>query len=187
MGDRLISVFLIALSLALDAFAVSVSCGVSIVDFSWRQALKLGVWFGTFQFAMPLIGWFLGSSVSTYIKSFDYLLAFGLLTLIGGRMIWEAVKANEGGKAVTELTAKRLTVLAIATSIDALAVGVPMAFMEVNIFSSAAVIGAVAFVLSFLGGLLGRQLGTMFQRRAAIMGGLVLIGIGVKMLMEHVA
>jgi len=179
------AVFLIALSLALDAFAVSVSCGVSVQGFSWRQAVKLGCWFGTFQFAMPLIGWFFGNSISACIQSLDYLLAFGLLTLIGGRMIRDAAKDSEGAQAVTELSIRRLTMLAVATSIDALAVGVPMAFMEVDILLSAAVIGAVAFVLSVLGGLLGRRLGNLFRRRAAIAGGIVLIGIGIKILAEH--
>lgn len=181
----LISVFLIALSLAADAFAVSVSTGVSINGFTWRQALKLGCWFGAFQFIMPLIGWFLGSSVSTYIEAFDNMIAFVLLALIGGRMIWEAWRGGEDNEAVTELTIRRLAMLAIATSIDALAVGVPMAFMEVNIFLSATVIGAVAFTLSIIGGMLGRRLGSLFQRQAAVLGGLVLIGIGIKMLLEN--
>ncbi len=179
------AVFLIALSLALDAFAVSVSCGISVPGFSWRQGFKLGCWFGGFQFAMPLIGWFFGSSVSAYIESLDYLLAFILLSLIGGHMIREALTGGESKQTVTELTVKRLTMLAVATSIDALAVGVPLAFMEVNILLSAAVIGVVAFILSVLGGLLGKRLGILFRRRAAIVGGLVLIGIGVKMLAEH--
>lgn len=179
------SVILIAFSLALDAFAVSVSCGISVRGFSWRQALELGCWFGAFQFIMPLIGWFLGSRVSVYIKAFDYLVAFILLALIGGRMIVEAAKGEEEDSAVTSLTVGRLAALAVATSIDALAVGVPMAFMEVNILSSAAVIGLVAFTLSVVGGILGRQLGGLFRRRAEIAGGLVLIGIGVKMVIEH--
>lgn len=180
----MLSVVLIAFSLALDAFAVSVSCGISVRGFSWRQALELGCWFGSFQFIMPLIGWFLGSRVSVYIKAFDYLVAFVLLALIGGRMILEAVKGEENA-AVTSLSVGRLAALAVATSIDALAVGVPMAFMEVNILSAAAVIGLVAFALSVVGGLLGRRLGVLFRRRATIAGGLVLIGIGVKMLVQH--
>lgn len=181
------SVFLIAVSLALDAFAVSVSSGVSVRGFSWRHAVRMGCWFGSFQFAMPLIGWFLGNSISAYIGKIDYLIAFVLLTVIGVRMILEAVKGDTDHEAITELTAKRLTVLAVATSIDALAVGVPMAFMQVDILMSAVVIGAVAFILSVLGGLLGRRLGMLFQRRAGVLGGLVLIGIGVKMLAAHFA
>lgn len=183
----LIEIFLIAVSLALDAFAVSVSSGISIPGFGGRQAVKMGVWFGGFQFAMPLIGWFLGSSVSQYIEAVDHWVAFGLLALIGGRMVWGALKAGAGEKeeAPPDLSARRLCLLAIATSIDALAVGVSMAFMKVDILVSALVIGVVAFGLSVVGGLVGKRLGALFQRRAELVGGLVLVGIGIKILAEH--
>ena len=183
----LIEIFLIAVSLALDAFAVSVSSGISIPGFGGRQAVKMGVWFGGFQFAMPLIGWFLGSSVSQYIEAVDHWVAFGLLALIGGRMVWGALKAGAGeeDEAPPDLSARRLCLLAIATSIDALAVGVSMAFMKVDILVSALVIGVVAFGLSVVGGLVGKRLGALFQRRAELVGGLVLVGIGIKILAEH--
>lgn len=183
----LIEIFLIAVSLALDAFAVSVSSGISIPGFGGRQAVKMGVWFGGFQFAMPLIGWFLGSSVSQYIEAVDHWVAFGLLALIGGRMVWGALKAGAGEEeeAPPDLSARRLCLLAIATSIDALAVGVSMAFMKVDILVSALVIGVVAFGLSVVGGLVGKRLGALFQRRAELVGGLVLVGIGIKILAEH--
>lgn len=183
----MISIFLIAVSLALDAFAVSVSSGISTPHFGWRQAVKMGCWFGAFQFMMPLLGWFLGSSVSQYIQAVDHWVAFGLLALIGGKMAAEALEAG-GGKetqAPACLSARRLCLLAIATSIDALAVGVSMAFMNVDILFSAGVTGAVAFLLSVAGGMGGRRLGRLFQRRAALAGGAVLIGIGVKILLEH--
>ena len=180
----LIEIFLIAVSLALDAFAVSVSSGISIPGFGGRQAVKMGVWFGGFQFAMPLIGWFLGSSVSQYIEAVDHWVAFGLLALIGGRMVWGALKAGAGEEeeAPPDLSARRLCLLAIATSIDALAVGVSMAFMKVDILVSALVIGVVAFGLSVVGGLVGKRLGALFQRRADLVGGLVLVGIGLLIL-----
>ncbi len=181
----MISVLLIALSLAMDAFAVSVSSGISVPGFGWKHAFKMGMWFGSFQFLMPLAGWLLGRGVSSYIEAVDHWIAFALLALIGGRMILEAVKGDAEGRAVTELTVRRLSLLAVATSIDALAVGVSMAFMDVNIFLSAAIIGVVAFVLSVLGGRLGRYLGDLFQKRATIAGGLVLMGIGIKILAEH--
>lgn len=181
----MIEIFLIAVSLALDAFAVSVSTGISTPGFSWRQGAKMGLWFGGFQFAMPLIGWFLGSSVARYIEAFDHWIAFGLLVLIGGHMVWDALKGGEGESAPADLSAGRLCVLAVATSIDALAVGVSMAFMEVNILVSALIIGVVAFVLSLAGGLLGKKLGTLFQKGAQVAGGCVLIGIGIKILWEH--
>ena len=182
----MLQIFLIALSLAMDAFAVSVSTGISIPGFGPRQAARIGLWCGVFQFAMPLVGWFLGTSVKTYIEAVDHWIAFGLLALIGGNMIWEAVKGGEE-EALTELSVRRLFLLALATSIDALAVGITLAFEQVNILFSAGVIGVVAFALAMLGGLLGHRLGQLFQRRATILGGVVLIGIGLKILFEHLS
>ena len=182
----MLEIFLIAVSLALDAFAVSVSSGIAIPGFGWKQAVKMGLWFGTFQFAMPLAGWLLGSSVSGYIEAVDHWVAFGLLALIGGRMAWGAVRGGgDEEEAPADLSAKRLCLLAVATSIDALAVGVSMAFMRVDVLFSAIIIGIVAFVLSVVGGLAGRRLGSLFQQRAELVGGLVLIGIGIKILVEH--
>ncbi len=180
----MISVFLIAVSLALDAFAVSVSSGISVPGFRPKDAVKMALWFGGFQFAMPLLGWFLGTSVSGYIESVDHFVAFGLLALIGSRMIYGSFH-EDAEAAAPDLSPKRLCLLAIATSIDALAVGVSMAFMEVNIFLSATVIGLVAFFLSVVGGMVGSRLGGLFQKRAELVGGVVLIGIGAKILIEH--
>ena len=135
---------------------------------------------------MPLAGWLLGSSVSGYIEAVDHWVAFGLLALIGGRMAWGAIRGGgDEEEAPADLSAKRLCLLAIATSIDALAVGVSMAFMKVDVLFSAIIIGIVAFVLSVVGGLAGRRLGSLFQQRAELVGGLVLIGIGIKILVEH--
>lgn len=182
-------ILLIAVSLALDAFAVSVSSGISVPGFGWKHAVKMGCYFGFFQFAMPLLGWLLGTGVSRYIEAVDHWIAFGLLALIGGKMVIEALKKGGGEEpcAPTELTARRLTVLAVATSIDALAVGVSMAFIDVNVIAAALVIGVVAFALSLVGGLVGKRLGGLFQKRAELVGGVVLIGIGVKILTEHLA
>lgn len=181
----MLQIFLIALSLAMDAFAVSVSTGIAVPGFGPRQAARIGAWCGFFQFAMPLLGWFLGSSVKTYIEFIDHWIAFGLLGLIGGSMIRQALSGGEE-EAVTDLSVRRLFLLALATSIDALAVGVTLAFDDsVNILLSAAVIGVVAFLMAMLGGLLGRKLGQLFQKRATLLGGAVLIGIGVKILVEH--
>lgn len=180
----MLQIFLIALSLAMDAFAVSVSTGIAVPGFGPRQAARIGAWCGFFQFAMPLAGWFLGSSVKTYIEAVDHWIAFGLLVLIGGSMIHEALSGGEG-EAVTDLSVRRLFLLALATSIDALAVGVSLAFTDAKILLSALIIGLVAFTLAMLGGLLGRRLGQLFQRRATFLGGLVLIAIGLKILLEH--
>lgn len=183
----MIQIFLIALSLAMDAFAVSVSTGIAVPGFGPRQAARIGAWCGAFQFAMPLIGWFLGFSVRSYIQAVDHWIAFGLLALIGGNMILEAIRGGEE-EGLTELSVKRLFLLALATSIDALAVGVTLAFeTDVNILLSATVIGLVAFALAMVGGLLGRRLGELFQRRATLLGGLVLVGIGLKILLEHLS
>lgn len=185
----MIEVFLIALSLALDAFAVAVSSGISVRGFGWRHAVKMGFYFGFFQLSMPVIGWLLGSGLSSYIVAIDHWVAFGLLAVIGGRMVWEAAHkdCSVPDSGPSELPARRLVVLAVATSIDALAVGVSMAFMDVNIIASAAVIGIVAFALSVMGGLLGKRLGCIFQKRAEIVGGLVLIVIGGRILFEHLS
>ena len=183
----MVEIFLIAVSLALDAFAVSVSSGISIPGFGVKQAARMGLWFGAFQFMMPVAGWLLGSSVSQYIETVDHWVAFGLLAVIGGRMAWGSLRGGEEDAAPADLSARRLCLLAIATSIDALAVGVSMAFMNVPVLASAVVIGVVAFVLSLVGGLVGKRLGGLFQRRAELVGGLVLIAIGVKILIEHLS
>jgi len=180
----LIELILIAFSLAMDAFAVSVSSGISTPGFGWRDGVKLGMFFGAFQFLMPLAGWRLGSTVSACIQAVDHWIAFGLLALIGGRMVWESRSEEAQASLPAGLTWRRLTLLALATSIDALAVGVSMAFLGTDILTAAGIIGAVAFALSAAGGILGRRLGGAVQRQAGLAGGLVLIGIGIKILLE---
>ena len=183
----MLQTLLIALSLDMDAFAVSVSTDIAVPGFGPRQAARIGAWCGVFKFVMPLAGWFLGSSIKTYIEFIDHWIAFGLLAFIGGSMIREALSGGEEA-AVTDLSHRRLFLLALATSIDALAVGVTLAFDEsVNILLSAAIIGVVAFALAMLGGLLGRRLGRLFQRRATLLGGVVLVFIGAKILFEHLS
>ncbi|MBQ3135526.1 MAG: manganese efflux pump [Oscillospiraceae bacterium] len=174
-----------AVSLALDAFAVATSTAIAHPAFRKRYAVKMGLWFGGFQFGMPLAGWLLATSLSRYIIALDHFVAFGLLAFIGGRMVWESFdKTCQVGSA--DLSARRLCVLAVATSIDAMAAGVSMAFMpDVNIWLACSVIGIVAFVLSYVGGVLGKGLGCLFQKRAELVGGLVLIAIGTKILIEH--
>lgn len=176
-----------AVSLALDAFAVATSTAIAHPAFRKRYAVRMGVWFGAFQFAMPLLGWLLATSLSRYIIALDHYVAFGLLAFIGGRMVWGSFdRTCEIDPAAADLSARRLCVLAIATSIDAMAAGVSMAFMpEVNIWLACCVIGIVAFALSYVGGVLGKHLGCLFQKRAELVGGLVLIAIGIKILIEH--
>lgn len=178
-----IYIFLIAVSLALDAFAVSVSSGLTVKGFNIKHALLMGAYFGGFQFIMPLIGWFLGSTIAGYVSAVSPYIAFALLAIIGGNMIRSSLK-GEDEEALHELTHSKLLMLAIATSIDALAVGVTFAFMDINIWYACTIIGVVAFALSIVGGMLGGKLGEKFSGRAGIFGGIVLIGIGLKILIE---
>ena len=186
----LIAIFLIAVSLALDAFAVSVSSGISVPGFGWRQAVKMGCWFGAFQFLMPLLGWALGSSVSRYIEAVDHWIAFALLALIGGKMVWESLRKGCGGEeeAPGDLSARRLCVLAVATSIDALAVGVSFAMVgTMNIYLSVLLIGAITAVISCAGLYIGNFFGSRYKKPSEITGGVILILIGIKILIEHLA
>lgn len=177
-------IFLIALSLAMDAFAVSISNGVSVRGFGKKDAARQGLYFGIFQFLMPLIGWFLGSRVKDYIAAVDHWIAFLLLAVIGANMIRESLKEDDAQEE-SKLTSKVLMLQAIATSIDALAVGISFALLHVYILTAGLIIGIVAFVLSFTGGILGKGLGNFLQAKAAFAGGAVLILIGLKILFEH--
>ena len=180
----LAELFLIAVGLSMDAFAVSLSTGIAVPGFGVRQAARIGLWCGFFQFSMPLAGWFLGSSVKSYIEFIDHWIAFGLLALIGASMIREAL-SGEGGEAVADLSVRRLFFLALATSIDALAVGVGFAFLNVNIAAAAGFIGAVTFTLSAAGVKAGAVFGARYKSRAEITGGVILILLGGKILLEH--
>lgn len=186
----LISILLIALSLAMDAFAVSISNGITVQDFKPVHGMKIGLYFGFFQFAMPLLGWLLGTGFSRAISSVDHWIAFLLLGAIGGKMVWDAFREDSCGQhpmrlAKDVLTARVLTVQAIATSIDALVIGVSFAMLQVNIWQASAIIGVVAFLLSFIGSLLGKKLGCLLRSKAELAGGIILIGIGLKILLEH--
>ncbi|MGI6201542.1 MAG: manganese efflux pump MntP family protein [Christensenellales bacterium] len=180
------SLMLLALSLSMDAFAVSISTGITLKQVRPWHAIKTGLFFGGFQALMPLIGYLAGNTVAAYIVNVDHWIAFILLGFIGVRMIIEAVKESEEcPKGADPTRTRNLLVLAVATSIDALAVGVSLALMQVDILFSAATIGVTTFALSALGVLLGRKLGCVFQKWAEIAGGVVLVGIGLKILVEH--
>ena len=180
------AVFLIAVSLAMDAFAVSVTNGIMIRDFRRRHAVKMGLYFGAFQFIMPIAGYVLGSGFQRFISAYDHWVAFILLAAIGTNMLIESFKKEDGesieATAAEMLKCSKLTLLAVATSIDALAVGISFG---TNIFINAAIIGAVAFVISYCGGMFGKKLGEVFKKSAERLGGVILIGIGVKILIEH--
>lgn len=182
----LFELFAIAISLAMDAFAVSVSNGMVIPDLRLKDALKFGTFFGFFQMLMPLIGWLVGRLFSEYIKTFDHWVAFVLLAYIGIKMIMDAKNCEEASGSTKF---KVLLILAIATSIDALAAGVTFASMPFIPFNSiwfcVAVIGVIAFSLSTFGVLIGKRAGCALGSRAQIIGGSLLVIMGLKILVEH--
>ena len=179
----LIELFLIALGLSMDAFAVSICKGLGTKNLSLRQALLAGLYFGGFQALMPLIGWLLGCRFEVLIRSVDHWIAFFLLLVIGGNMIKES--RGEAECLSDDFGFKTMLLLAIATSIDALAVGVTFAFLNVRIIPAAALIGVTTFALSAIGMRLGNVFGARYQARAELAGGIVLILMGVKILLEH--
>ena len=183
----LLTIVLIAISLSMDAFAVALSTGMCMKKVRTRDGVLIGLYFGGFQFAMPVIGWLLGKTVATAVQQVDHWIAFGLLAFIGGKMLYEAIKAkaNDEDCPVNPTGHRRLLLLAVATSIDALAVGVSFAFMQVDILPASAVIGVITFFLSAAGCPLGKRLGGLFRKYAEIAGGVVLIGIGFRILIEH--
>ena len=177
---------LLAVSLAADAFAVAISMGLSARRATFHDALRVGLFFGGFQALMPLLGYLAGSTVSAVIERYDHWIAFGLLAFIGGRMLWESTQGAEESQTNLD-SLKKLLLLSVATSIDALAVGVSLAVLRENIWVNVVWIGCVTFALSALGVLAGRRLGHSMQRIATVAGGIVLIAIGVKILIEHLA
>jgi len=182
----ILSFLLLGASLSMDALAIAVSTGICVPHLRKRDALKLALYFGGFQALMPAVGWVLGSTVSVFIAAFDHWIAFGLLAVIGVKMIIDAVKKKEDGYCPTDmLSHKVLFTMAIATSIDALAVGISLAIVNAPIAIGAAIIGLTTFAICFAGAIFGKKLGTAFEQKAAVIGGLVLIGIGIKILAEH--
>jgi putative Mn2+ efflux pump MntP len=208
----MLSIVLIGLSLSMDAFTVSVGAGVSIKNLKLFHAVRASLSFGLFQFFMPVAGWLLGETVSSYITAYDHWIAFGLLAFIGGKMIAEGIRAvprnraesgeSPGQAAHGQNTGKSiksagdirdpgtLLVLSLATSIDALAVGISLSILNHSIWISAALIGGITFLVCLLGFEIGRRLrqgiGLVLEKWAQFAGGLVLIGLGCKILAEHI-
>lgn len=185
-----IEIFGIAVTLALDAFAVSTATGMCKKKFKIPTALKMALCFGVFQFVMPLLGYFLGKTFADYINTVDHFIGFALLLFIGGKMIVDSIKdlrnKEEEACSMVAETMSVLLIQGVATSIDAFAAGVPFAFteMDMSVWIAAGIIGFVAFALSFTGAYLGKFLGSTFGKWASIFGGSILIGIGIKMLVE---
>ena len=181
-----LSVLLIGVGLSMDAAAVSIAKGMSLKDSSLKEyAFKLALFFGLFQAGMPAIGYFAGSHFASYVQAIDHWVAFVLLGFIGFNMIKESREDKEEEEAISSISYKDIIVLAIATSIDALAVGVSFAFLNVNIFFAISVIGITTFTLSLLAVFMGKKLGTLFQKYAETLGGCILIFLGIKILIEH--
>jgi len=181
-------IFILAIGLSMDAFAVAVCKGLSLCRFRMRDAVSVGIYFGVFQAGMPCIGYFLGSAFSDLILSFDHWIAFALLLLIGGNMIRESFRK----KSVTDqfdpsLRVGDMLMLAVATSIDALAVGVTLAFLQVNIGSAVLIIGVVTFIVSILGVKIGTLFGMKYKSGAELFGGVILILMGVSILLERLS
>ena len=179
-----LELFLIGVGLSMDAFAVSVCRGLRMERMRWRQGGIIALLFGGFQAAMPLAGWALGRQFERYIVSVDHWIAFGLLGYIGGKMIWDAF--HEGADTCPAgFDLKELLMLAVATSIDALAVGVTFAFLQVSILPAVGLIGCTTFVLSLAGVWIGHRFGSRLKSRATLAGGVILCLIGLKILLEH--
>lgn len=171
--------------LAADAFAVSLSSGLAIKYLKLNKILKIALFFGGFQALMPVIGWILGFSFRDLISGIDHWIAFGLLLFIGGKMIYESYQCEEESKKFNPLDSYTLLTLSIATSLDALAAGIGLAVLKTPIFMAAGIIGVITFGLSSLGVCLGHRFGNICQDKVEFLGGAVLIGIGCKILLEH--
>ena len=180
----LIELFLIAVGLSMDAFAVSVCKGLAMPKCTFKKAAIVGLWFGGFQALMPAIGYILGAQFQEAIASIDHWIAFVLLALIGGNMIHEALD-NDEEEADASLDVKTMFLLAVATSIDALAIGITFAFLKVNIIPAVCFIGIVTFIISFAGVKIGNVFGARYKNKPEIVGGIILILLGLKILLEH--
>ncbi|MCI6673514.1 MAG: manganese efflux pump MntP family protein [Spirochaetaceae bacterium] len=177
-------------SLSMDAFAISMVKGLTMKKLSWGWTLVIALFFGGFQFLMPVAGYLLGVQFQSYITAIDHWIAFVLLAFIGGKMIWESLhectcEKRQEEQELEHLDIKELFILAIATSIDALAVGITFAFLSVNIIEASLVIGIVTFIICVGGVLIGHLFGTKFEKGAQILGGTVLVLMGLKILLEH--
>ena len=180
-----LSIFLIAISLSADCFAVALSASCTNRNFTRLQILRVAGFFGFFQALMPLLGWLAGRTIVDLIASFDHWVALGLLAFVGGKMLWEAFHHEADEKPVDISRGWMLLTLSVATSLDALAVGLAFAFEDTNIWLAAPVIGSVAFIVAAVGFLIGRKVGQIFGKRAEMIGGIILIGIGVRILLTH--
>ena len=178
-------IFLIGIGLAMDAFAVAICKGLSIKKLNWNQGITVGIYFGVFQAGMPVIGYFLGLSFENVVTQIDHWIAFILLTTIGINMIKQIFsKEQENHNDKTNL--KTMIILALATSIDALAVGITFAFFDINIWHAVFIIGTITFILALIGVKIGNTFGKKYEKKAELLGGIILILMGIKIILEHI-
>ena len=180
----LVELIILSVGLAMDAFAVSICKGLAMKKMKWKNAIIIGLYFGIFQAIMPLIGYLLGVRFQSAITSIDHWIAFVLLVGIGANMIREAM-SKEKEEASDSIKVKDMLILAIATSIDALAIGITFAFLEVNITLAVSLIGIITFIISVIGVKIGNIFGDKYEKKAELAGGIILIGLGIKILIEH--
>jgi manganese efflux pump family protein len=180
----LLTVFIIAVGLGVDTFSVAIGIGAANIRKSWPPVLRLASAFGMFQFAMPLVGWLAGLTVVNIISGYDHWAAFVLLAVVGGKMIWESFQ-EEKEKKTDQTKGMPLLLLSIATSIDALAVGFSFSLLQTGIMLPALIIGVVCFLMTVIGMFFGKALAGLFGKKVEIFGGLVLIAIGAKILIDH--
>ena len=181
---RILELLLIAVGLAMDAFAVSVCKGLSLKEMEWKKAVTVGLYFGVFQALMPAVGYFLGTTFESLVTQIDHWIAFVLLGFIGINMLKEALDKDKE-ESNDKVDFKTMFVLAIATSIDALAIGITFAFLKVNVLLATLLIGIITFVLSIIGVKIGNKFGDKYERKAEVIGGMILILMGIKILFEH--
>ena len=182
----ILAVILIAIGLSMDAFAVSVACGFAARRLHILHAVRTALFFGVFQAIMPITGWLAGLTLRRFISTFDHWVAFGLLAFIGGKMIYEALILEKDERTAGPQSLNTLLLLSVATSIDALAVGLSLSFLNVAIVVPAAIIGVITFGLSLLGGYIGARFGHFFERGIEVAGGVILIAIGAGILLRHI-
>ena len=187
LNNDLLSVSLIALGLSADCFVVALSGGISNINHSWPWLLRVSFSFGIFQALMPVLGWLAGRTVVDLIADYDHWVAFAMLAIVGGRMLWGSFRPERSqGKEVDITKGLLLITLSIATSIDALAVGLSFAFLSVNIALASPIIGVVAFVVTIIGFKLGKKASKLIGKRAEIIGGIILLAIGLRILLSHI-
>lgn len=180
-----LTIFLIAIGLSFDTFAVSVSSGLLKKEIVFFNAVKIAIILAFFQGLMPVVGWMAGLIIKDFVSSIDHWVAFGLLAILGTKMIWESFKPEDAKKDVDPLKIKIIITMAIATSIDALVVGISFSLIDIPIILSIIIIGAVTFIVSMLGILFGKKTAGALGKKMEILGGVILIGIGLKILIQH--